>query len=86
MGANSAILLYDIALNVNRILSIELFTATQALDFKKPLKTSAELQSFVDRYRSCVNFVTEDKIMSSEINTTSEFIDNYKIEDNLFTF
>ena len=85
MGANSAILLYDITLNVNRILSIELFTATQALDFKKPLKTSRKLQSFVDRYRSTVDFVTEDKIMSNEMNASSDFIDNYKIGNNLFT-
>ena len=80
MGANSAILLFDIVENVKKILSIELFNSAQALNLKKPLQASAELQSFVDRYRSCVNFVTEDKIMSSEINTTSEFIDNYKIE------
>jgi histidine ammonia-lyase len=86
MGANSAILLYDIAENVKKILSIELFNAAQALDFKKPLKTSKRLTSFIDHYRDHVEFVTEDKIMSKEINKTLVFIDDYKIVDNLFTF
>ena len=86
MGANSAILLYDITENVKKILSIELFNAAQALDFKKPLKTSKRLNGFIDQYRNHVEFVTEDKIMSKEINNSLAFIDNYKIEDNLFTF
>ena len=86
MGANSAILLYDITENVKKILSIELFNAAQALDFKKPLKTSKRLNSFIEQYRNHVEFVTEDKIMSKEINNSLAFIDNYKIEDNLFTF
>jgi len=86
MGANSAILLYDITENVKKILSIELFNAAQALDFKKPLKTSKRLNSFIEQYRNHVEFVTEDKIMSKEINNSLAFIDDYKIEDNLFTF
>tara|TARA_B110000211_G_scaffold54781_1_gene60742 strand:- start:836 stop:1537 length:702 start_codon:yes stop_codon:yes gene_type:complete len=86
MGANSAILLFDITENVKKILSIELFNATQALDFKKPLKTSKRLTGFIDQYRDHVEFVTEDKIMSKEINKTLVFIDDYKIVDNLFTF
>ena len=86
MGANSAILLFDITENVKKILSIELFNAAQALDFKKPLKTSKRLTSFIDHYRDHVEFVTEDKIMSKEINKTLVFIDDYKIVDNLFTF
>ena len=86
MGANSAILLFDITENVKKILSIELFNATQALDFKKPLKTSKRLTVFIDQYRDHVEFVTEDKIMSKEINKTLVFIDDYKIVDNLFTF
>ena len=86
MGANSAILLYDITENVKKILSIELFNAAQALDFKKPLKTSKRLNSFIEQYRNHVEFVTEDKIMSKEINNSLAFIDNYKIENNLFTF
>ncbi|MDA9357004.1 histidine ammonia-lyase [Flavobacteriaceae bacterium] len=86
MGANSAILLFDIVENVKRILSIELFNAAQALELKKPLKTSDYLQNFIKSYREKVGFVSEDKIMANEINSSLDFIENYSVSDGLFTF
>ena len=85
MGANSAILLFDIAENVKKILSIELFNAAQALNFKSPLETSDSIQGFIKMYRSKVAFVSEDKIMSTEINSTLDFFESYNINDSLFT-
>ena len=40
MGANAAIKLYKIVLNVERVLAIELFNAAQALEFRRPQKSS----------------------------------------------
>jgi histidine ammonia-lyase len=86
MGANSAILLFDIVENVKKILSIELFNAAQAVELKSPLKTSDDLQDFINHYRSEVEFISEDKMMHSEINSTLGFIEKYEIKEGLFTF
>ena len=86
MGANSAILLFDISENVKKILSIELFNSAQAIDLKKPLKTSNFLHQFISIYRNKVEFVSEDKLMHNEINSTLDFIESYNINEGLFIF
>ena len=86
MGANSAILLFDISENVKKILSIELFNSAQAIDLKKPLKTSNFLYEFISIYRNKVEFISEDKLMHNEINSTLDFIENYNINEGLFIF
>ena len=86
MGANSAILLFDISENVKKILSIELFNSAQAIDLKKPLKTSNFLHEFISIYRNKVEFISEDKLMHNEINSTLDFIESYNINEGLFIF
>ena len=86
MGANSAILLFDISENVKKILSIELFNSAQAIDLKKPLKTSNLLHQFISIYRNKVEFISEDKLMHNEINSTLDFIESYNINEGLFIF
>ena len=86
MGANSAILLFDISENVKKILSIELFNSAQAIDLKKPLKTSNSLHQFISMYRNKVEFISEDKLMHNEINSTLDFIESYNINEGLFIF
>ena len=86
MGANSAILLFDICENVKKILSIELFNSAQAIDLKKPLKTSDSLQQFISMYRNKVEFISEDKLMHNEINSTLDFVESYNINEGLFIF
>ncbi len=86
MGANSAILLFDISENVKKILSIELFNSAQAIDLKKPLKTSNFLHEFISIYRNKVEFISEDKLMHNEINSTLDFIESYNVNEGLFIF
>jgi len=86
MGANSAILLFDIVENVKKILSIELFNAAQALNLKKPLHSSESINDFIGLYRNKVAFISEDKVMSIEINSSLEFFESYNVTDSIFTF
>ena len=86
MGANSAILLFDIVENVKKILSIELFNAAQALNLKKPLHSSESILDFIGLYRNKVAFISEDKVMSKEINSSLEFFESYNINEGLFIF
>ncbi|MDE6145670.1 MAG: aromatic amino acid lyase, partial [Muribaculaceae bacterium] len=74
MGSNSATKLCRIADNTERILAIELFNAAQALEFRRPLKTSTVLEKWVADYRKSVPFVENDTIMAPNIAKSIEFI------------
>ncbi len=78
MGANAATKCKRVALNVRRVLAIELFTATQALEFRRPKKSSPEIEKLVGEFRKKVSFVNEDKIMYSEMKTSEEFLYSWK--------
>ncbi|MEH6535582.1 MAG: histidine ammonia-lyase [Psychroserpens sp.] len=83
MGANAATQCYSIVSNVERILSIELLNAAQAIYFKKPLKSSPLIESFLGSYRNEVEFVKEDQVFYKLIKTTLHFIDDFYIENEL---
>ena len=74
MGANAAIKLYKVILNVERVLAIELFNAAQALDFRKPLKSSPKIMEIYDEYRKTVPFIEDDKLMYPYIQRSIEFL------------
>ena len=74
MGANAATKCYRIVENLKKILGIELFNGTQALEFRRPLKSSPILEDIVGKYRAIVPFVQEDKLMQPEIQKSIEFI------------
>ncbi|MEO6882888.1 MAG: histidine ammonia-lyase [Bacteroidia bacterium] len=74
MGANAATKCFQVVKNVERVLGIELFCAAQALDFRKPLKSSTVIEKIIFSYRKKINFLTEDKIMFSEIEKSITFI------------
>ncbi len=74
MGANAATKLYRVVENLKSILSIELFTAAQALDFRRPMKSSPAIEKFITEYRKHVKFVDEDRILFEDIQKTRAFI------------
>ncbi len=74
MGANSATKLLRVVANVERVLSVELFAASQALYLREPLKTSAELQKFVSEFRKEVPIVENDIVMYEMMHKAEEFV------------
>ena len=74
MGANAATKAYRVVNNLETILAIELFNAAQALDFRRPLKTSPFLEDFVAKYRREVPFIEEDTVMHDEMEKTIRFL------------
>jgi histidine ammonia-lyase len=74
MGANAAIKAYQVLINLERILAIELFNAAQALEFRRPAKTSPYLEDFLAKYRQHVEFIEDDRIMYPDINKSVEFL------------
>ena len=79
MGANAATKALRVADNLERVLAIELFNAAQALDFRRPLKSSEAIEAFVAEYRKHVEFVKTDKVMYTEIAKSVNFLQNYEV-------
>jgi histidine ammonia-lyase len=89
MGANAATKAHKILQNLERILAIELFNAAQALEFRRPMKTSPFLEDFVAQYRKQVAFIHEDKVMQPEIARSVKFIEEVELnlpEEGLFKY
>ncbi len=80
MGANAAIKLYKVVLNTRRVLAIELFNAAQALDFRRPLKSSPLIESIYDKYRKVVPFIVNDEVMYPHIQHSVEFLQHNDCE------
>lgn len=75
MGGNAATKALKVAQNIYKILAIELYNAAQAMDFRRPAKTSAYLEGFLADYRQQVAFVSEDTLMYEGINKTISFLE-----------
>ncbi len=74
MGANAATKAYRVVNNVYSILAIELLSATQALEFRRPLKTSPYLEEIRNTFRSIIPFVEEDRVLHDDIQEAEQFI------------
>lgn len=74
MGANAATKLYQVVLNTERVLAIELFNAAQALEFRRPLKSSPVIEAIYAAYRKVVPFIENDEFMSPHIAQSVEFL------------
>ena len=80
MGANGATKLIKVIENLERILAIEWLNAAQALEFRRPAKTSPLLESLVAEYRATVPFVEDDRFLGADIQKTLEFMGSTAID------
>ncbi len=80
MGANSATKAKRVVDNLETILAIELLNASQAMSFRKPLKSSEFLESFVSMFRADVSFVEEDRVLHDDIVKAIAFIQNLSVD------
>ena len=83
MGANAATKCLKVIDNLETILAIELLNASQALEFRRPLKSSPLIESLLENYRKEVSFVSEDRILSFDIEASVAFIQSFQIESDL---
>ena len=74
MGSNAATKCYKILENAAAVLAIEAMTAAQALEFRRPLKSSAEIESFYSKIRKEIPFVEQDIVMSEWLQKTKKII------------
>ncbi len=74
MGANAATKCLKVIENVERILAIELLNSAQALEFRRPLKSSKTIENLHSSFRKKVNFIEHDKIMYKELDAALNFL------------
>src|SRR5688572_14766197 len=68
MGSISGRKLNQVLDNLEFILAIELLTASQAIEFRRPLKSSAILEFAHQYVREFVGFAEEDRIFAEDVN------------------
>ena len=74
MGSISGRKLLQVIGNLEYILGIELMSACQAIEFRKPLKSSNILEYAHSYVRSFVGFAEEDRIFADDINKITSII------------
>lgn len=79
MGANAATKCLQVINNVESVLAIELLTAAQALDFRRPEKSSPYLEKIITNYRTKVSFNEKDRLIHDDIESTVAFIRSYEL-------
>jgi len=77
MGSISGRKLNRVLDNLEFILSIELMSACQAIEFRRPLKSSAVLEFAHDYVRRFVSFAEEDRIFADDINKIKNLITDF---------
>lgn len=80
MGANAATKCFKIVENLERILAIELMNASQAIEFRRPLQSSAFIEMFLKSFRESVPLLTEDRILHYDIKNAVAFLDSFQVE------
>lgn len=86
MGSISARKLNQVLDNLEYILAIELLSACQAIEFRRPLKSSPFLEYAHDYVRRFVQFASEDRIFAEDINIVAGLLKNFSFVKNLNAF
>ncbi len=77
MGSISGRKLNKVLDNLEFILAIELLSACQAIEFRRPLKSSELLEFAHDYVREYVGFASEDRIFADDINKVAGIIKDF---------
>jgi histidine ammonia-lyase len=86
MGSISGRKLNKVIDNLEYILAIELLCSSQAIEFRRPLKSSAILEFAHDYVRRFVGFAEEDRIFANDINAIKKVIADFSFVQNVNEF
>lgn len=76
IGSNKAAKIID---NVEKVIAIEYLVAAQALDFRKPLKSSVSVEKAVSILRKDVPFLTKDEYLKPYMEATINIVSSGKL-------
>jgi histidine ammonia-lyase len=77
MGANAAVKCLRVINNVEKVLAIELLSAAQALDFRRPAKSSEILEQLHTSFREVISFNDADRVLHDDMMKAVEFVSSY---------
>ncbi len=83
MGANAATKTFRIVENLRQILGIELLNAAQAMEFRRPLRSSKGLEKLIGSFRKKVSFVRQDEIMYPLLHKSEQFIREHNLQQTV---
>lgn len=86
MGSISGRKLNRVIDNLEYILAIELLCACQAIEFRRPLKSSAILEFAHDYVRRFVGFAEEDRIFANDIDAIKKIISDFSFVNSVNQF
>jgi histidine ammonia-lyase len=79
MGANAATKCKRIVDNLEKVLGIELLTAVQALEYRRPMKSSDAVEAIVSAFRLQVSFNEADRVLHDDMMQAVEFLRFYAL-------
>ena len=79
MGANAATKCLRVADNVEKVLAIELLSAVQAIEYRRPMKSSPVLEKIITAFREQVPFNVADRFLHDDMIKAVEFIQEYEL-------
>ena len=74
MGANAATKCLRVLGNVQDIIGIELMCAAQAMEYRRPLRSSQVNEDLLTNYRTNVPFIENDRVLSYDIKKSKSFL------------
>jgi histidine ammonia-lyase len=74
MAANAATKARRVVLNLERLLAIEFMTGMQALEYRRPLKSSPLIEKIRTAYRQVVPRLEADRVLSEDMEKTLGFL------------
>jgi histidine ammonia-lyase len=86
MGSISGRKLNHVLDNLEFILAIELLSASQAIEFRRPFKSSEILEFAHEYVRSFVGFAEEDRIFADDINKIKTIISDFSFVKKVIDF
>ena len=86
MGSISGRKLNKVLDNLEAILAIELLCACQAIEFRRPLKSSAVLEEAHHYVRRFVGFAEEDRVFANDINQIKSILQDYSFVQHVQQF
>ncbi len=79
MGANAATKCFTVIENTEKVIAIELLTAAQALEFKRPLRSSDQIEKVLTAFRKTIPFMEKDEILHDLLIASQVFVNENQI-------
>ena len=83
MAANAGTKCYKVLENVKMLMAIELLTACQALEFRKPFNIHPELENIFIKVRDKIPYMAADRLLHDDLVLSQELI-NELVSDKKF--